>query len=100
MIFYFIFYVIIWFFGFKKLSNASFCSYCNLLWSGWNANEYKNHPNHNGTSYNLDGIFIKHEFITEEEEVVLMKNLDSMPWDTSQSGRRKQVCIILRTVKI
>lgn len=71
-----------------------------MLWSGWNANEYKNHPNHNGTSYNLDGIYIKHEFITEEEEAVLIKNLDCMPWDTSQSGRRKQVHFILIIVKI
>lgn len=71
-----------------------------MLWSGWNANEYKNHPDHNGTSYKLDGIFIKHEFITEEEEAMLMKNLDDMPWDTSQSGRRKQVNFIIVFTKI
>lgn len=61
---------------------------------------YENHPNHNGTSYNIDGIYIKHEFITEEEETMLVKNLDSMPWDTSQSGRRKQVHFILIIIKI
>lgn len=43
-------------------------------------------------SYNLDGIFIEHNFITENEETVLMNNLDAIPWDVSQSGRRKQVC--------
>lgn len=78
-------------FTFQKLSSASYCSYCNLLWSGWDAYEYKNHPNHTGTSYSFDGIFIEHEFITEEEETMLINNLDGMPWDVSQSGRRKQV---------
>jgi len=55
---------------------------------------YQNHPNHTGTSYSLDGIFIKNEFITREEETTLMNNLDAAPWDISQSGRRKQVCFI------
>lgn len=62
------------------------------MWSGWNADEYKNHPHHTGKSYSLDGIFVEHEFISEEEETMLMNSLDDMPWDTSQSGRRKQVC--------
>lgn len=66
-----------------------------MLWSGWDAYEYKNHPNHAGTSYSLEGIFIEHQFITEEEEIKLVKDLDSMPWDLSQSGRRKQVCFTL-----
>jgi hypothetical protein len=42
----------------------------------------------------LDGILVENEFITEEEETILIKNLDSIPWDVSQSGRRKQVCLI------
>lgn len=73
------------------MSSASYCSYCNLLWSGWDANEYQNHPNHTGLSYSLDGIFIENEFITKEEETMLINNLDTIPWDVSQSGRRKQV---------
>jgi len=65
------------------------------LWSGWNAYEYKNHPNHTGTHYNFNGILINHEFISEEEESTLINSLDAMPWDVSQSGRRKQVCFII-----
>lgn len=65
-----------------------------MLWSGWDASEYKNHPNHNGISYYLDGIFIEHEFINEHEEITLIDNLDAIPWEISQSGRRKQVYLI------
>jgi len=34
---------------------------------------------------------LQEDFISEEEENMLMKALDDMPWDSSQSGRRKQV---------
>lgn len=87
-------------FFFQNLSCASYCHYCNLLWSGWNAYEYKNHPNHIGTSYNFNGVFIEHDFITEEEESTLISNLDAMPWDLSQSGRRKQVHLTVFFFKI
>lgn len=71
------------------------------MWCGWNAYEYKNHPNHTGKSYKLDGIFIEQEFITEEEEMTLIKDLDTIPWDISQSGRRKQVCFFtFKQIKI
>jgi len=36
------------------------------------------------------GIQVVQDFITKEEETVLVSKLDSLPWDTSQSGRRKQ----------
>lgn len=36
------------------------------------------------------GIKIIENFVTEEEEARLVKDLDDIPWDASQSGRRKQ----------
>jgi len=36
------------------------------------------------------GIMIITNFVTEAEQEELVKNLDELPWDTSQSGRRKQ----------
>ena len=38
----------------------------------------------------FSGIVVIPDFITEEEESELVDNLDKLPWDVSQSGRRKQ----------
>lgn len=67
-----------------------YCPLCNKAWKGWELDTYKQHPYHNGESILYPGIYIKLDFITEEEEKDLMKNIDEMPWDVSQSGRRKQ----------
>lgn len=40
------------------------------------------------------GVKIIQDFISEEEERDLMNSIDEVPWDLSQSGRRKQVKII------
>jgi hypothetical protein len=50
-----------------------------------------NHPTHPSDKIDFPGVFIKLEFISEEEEQYLINALDSLPWDLSQSGRRKQV---------
>ena len=54
----------------------------------------------NGTCFNLDnssdalenfsGIVVIPNFISIDEEAELINNLDELPWDISQSGRRKQ----------
>lgn len=67
-----------------------YCPLCNKAWSGWDMDLYKQHPNHEGESIDYPGVFIQLDFITESEEAALAKNLDEIPWDTSQSGRRKQ----------
>lgn len=36
------------------------------------------------------GVQIIRDFVTQEEEEQLIKDLDLLPWDASQSGRRKQ----------
>lgn len=73
-----------------KAKGYVYCPFCNKAWSGWDLNVFKQHPNHEGDSIDYPGVFIQLDFISEEEEVDLMKNLDEMPWDISQSGRRKQ----------
>ena len=39
---------------------------------------------------NFSGIVVIPDFISSDEEKELVKNLDDLPWDISQSGRRKQ----------
>jgi len=52
----------------------------------YNINGDNSHIKHLG----LDGIKLIPDFITEEEENQLVADLDNLPWDKSQSGRRKQ----------
>ncbi|KAG8276804.1 cleavage furrow ingression [Homalodisca vitripennis] len=56
------------------------------------------HPNHTGESIPFPGVYIKLEFISREEESSLIQDLDSIPWDLSQSGRRKQASSILSAI--
>lgn len=67
-----------------------YCPYCNKAWQGYDIYEYRSHPNHSGKSFPLDGVYIQEDFISEEEAKNVMKELDDLPWDKSQSGRRKQ----------
>nr|XP_053624307.1 alpha-ketoglutarate-dependent dioxygenase alkB homolog 4 isoform X2 [Plodia interpunctella] len=67
-----------------------YCPLCNKAWQGWDLNVYKQHPNHEGDSIEYPGIYVQLDFISEEEEKELMRNIDEVPWDISQSGRRKQ----------
>lgn len=73
-----------------KSKGYVYCPFCNLAWPGWDGDSYKEHPNHVGQPIVYPGIYIKLDFITKDEEYELMKNIDEMPWDISQSGRRKQ----------
>ncbi|RZF35459.1 hypothetical protein LSTR_LSTR014846 [Laodelphax striatellus] len=67
-----------------------YCCFCNKAWESDDNSEHGNHPNHSGKSINFPGVFIQLEFISQNECDELMNGLDSLPWDTSQSGRRKQ----------
>lgn len=68
------------------------CPSCNLLQKGWNTtdvlNDHQNHKFEHGLQY--PGVLVQPNFITSEEGTQLMKNLDDIPWQGSQSGRRKQ----------
>lgn len=74
----------------EKDKGYVYCPFCNKAWKGWDLDVYRQHPNHEGDSIDYPGVFIQLDFLTENEEDDLMKHIDEMPWDTSQSGRRKQ----------
>ncbi|KAE8744758.1 hypothetical protein FOCC_FOCC008574 [Frankliniella occidentalis] len=67
-----------------------FCPWCQKAWPGWDMDLYRHHPNHEGQPIDYSGIFIQMDWLSEEEEMSLIKGMDEMPWDISQSGRRKQ----------
>lgn len=50
------------------------------------------HPHHNqNEGIEFPGVYVEPEFISQSEENALMEGIDSLRWDISQSGRRKQV---------
>ncbi|XP_046390918.1 alpha-ketoglutarate-dependent dioxygenase alkB homolog 4 isoform X2 [Ischnura elegans] len=51
---------------------------------------WKEHPNHQGEPYDFPGVYIELDYIAAEEQLELIRNMDQLPWDPSQSGRRKQ----------
>lgn len=67
-----------------------YCPNCDKCWPGWDQDMYKEHPYHNGDPIKFPGVYIKLDFLSEEEALHLMKSLDDLPWEASQSGRRKQ----------
>lgn len=68
--------------------------YCDLIYPGWNENEYMNHPDHYSSEFfRLPGISVMLDFLNDDEETDLLQAIDTIPWDVSQSGRRKQVSI-------
>ena len=71
----------------KKDKVHTFCTKCNLLFPGWDISDCGSHPAE-GTS--LPGIKFFLDFISVDEESKLLQDLDRLPWDLSQSGRRKQ----------
>lgn len=76
----------------------SYCSECRRLYPLQNWNECLNlelfhasHENNMEQGIPFSGIKIVHNFISNDEEFQLIKDLDdTIPWDLSQSGRRKQ----------
>lgn len=67
-----------------------YCPLCDKSWPGWDADLYKNHPNHQGKAIEFPGVYIQLDFLNSCEITSLVKELDNIPWETSQSGRRKQ----------
>lgn len=75
---------------FEKCSSYVYCPYCEKAWPGWNFDLYKKHPNHQGTAIEFPGVYIKLDFLTPWEINSLINILEKIPWEASQSGRRKQ----------
>ncbi|KAF7410154.1 hypothetical protein HZH68_004535 [Vespula germanica] len=74
----------------QEKSSYVYCPYCNKAWAGWDIELYKQHPHHKGHAIDYPGVFIKPDFLNTEETLTLIKSLDELPWEPSQSGRRKQ----------
>lgn len=74
-----------------NLSNGSYiyCPICEFAWPGWNVNDNV-HPFHSGEPIKYSGIYIQNDFLSPIEEKQVIDSLDQLPWDLSQSGRRKQ----------
>ncbi|XP_028138312.2 alpha-ketoglutarate-dependent dioxygenase alkB homolog 4 [Diabrotica virgifera virgifera] len=77
--------------NFINLENGKYiyCYICNKAWPGWSP-EDNSHGNHTGESIEYPGVFIQTNFLSKQEENDLLATIDSMTWDPSQSGRRKQ----------
>ncbi len=45
-------------------------------------------------------ILLLENFVTEEESLTLVEDINKLPWKMSQSGRRKQVCLFVRNLEI
>lgn len=77
---------------FQAQNTYVYCPQCDLAFKGWDVNEVtQNHPNHNPVEgLPFPGVFVMEDFLTPTEGKDLMKKLDEMPWQDSQSGRRKQ----------
>lgn len=73
-----------------KRESYIYCPHCNLAYPGWDGNSWKSHPNHDGEPIRFPGVKVILEFISESEELELLQKLEEVPWDPSQSGRRKQ----------
>jgi len=73
-----------------KSESLIYCPHCNLAYPGWDINSWKSHPNHEGKPVSFPGVKVVLEFINESEELKLLQQLEEVPWDQSQSGRRKQ----------
>lgn len=73
-----------------KNNSYVYCPLCNKAWPGWNLNDWTSHPNHFGEAIDYPGIYIDLNFLTKENEDYLIRHLDQLPWELSQSGRRKQ----------
>ncbi|XP_031617536.1 alpha-ketoglutarate-dependent dioxygenase alkB homolog 4 [Contarinia nasturtii] len=78
---------------YKNLDNYVFCYKCNKIYVGHDVtatieSHVKDHDKQTGIDF--PGVFVLPDFISPVEENALMKGIDGLPWDISQSGRRKQ----------
>lgn len=43
----------------QKNKSYVYCPYCDKLFSGWDIEEYKKHPHHDGSLLDYPGVYIK-----------------------------------------
>lgn len=71
-----------------------YCHFCNKLipGSGWSVTEtLDSHCLHDALEkIDFPGVLVKEDFISNDEEQLLIDHADKHDWKGSQSGRRKQ----------
>ncbi|XP_066587037.1 alpha-ketoglutarate-dependent dioxygenase alkB homolog 4 [Prorops nasuta] len=77
-------------FELQKYPSYVYCPLCDKCWPGWDIEQNKIHPDHAGESLIFPGVYIELDFLNSIEAQDLTTDLDKLPWDSSQSGRRKQ----------
>ncbi|XP_053675711.1 alpha-ketoglutarate-dependent dioxygenase alkB homolog 4 [Anopheles nili] len=80
---------------FQNYESYVYCPRCSKIYTGWNWEtvlaEHENDPKHGGAlGEEYPGVYIDLDFLSNTEEANLLHGLDELPWDVSQSGRRKQ----------
>ncbi|XP_041777035.1 alpha-ketoglutarate-dependent dioxygenase alkB homolog 4-like [Anopheles merus] len=80
---------------FQNNDSYVYCPRCNKIYPGWDWEkvlaEHSDTPQHGGVQgEDYPGVYIDLAFLTTTEEADLLQGLDQLPWDVSQSGRRKQ----------
>lgn len=68
----------------------TYCPTCNYAIRGAEEQNCLQNAHEGQDSIGFPGVFIKSEFLSQEEETQLITALDFLPWSLSQSGRRKQ----------
>lgn len=104
----------------QKNESYIYCPHCNKSFPGWDINDYKKCFHCDKDSIDYPGVYIKViittkcymfyvleymtlmscimfqlDFLSKDESESLMQALDKIPWERSQSGRRKQVYILV-----
>lgn len=79
---------------FQALRSFVYCPKCDKIYPGqlaWDCSRIlvEHEGGHTG-GLAFPGLLVQLDFISEEEEQVLVNGFDGLPWDGSQSGRRKQ----------
>ena len=69
----------------------TYCNTCSKAYLVWN----DGHPTHSGECLDFPGIEVIERFLSEQEEKLLLEKIDNTFWMNSQSGRRKQVQLVL-----
>lgn len=68
----------------------TYCPTCNYAVHGTDVENCLQNAHEGQERMDFPGMFIKLDFLSQEEETRLITDLDSLPWSLSQSGRRKQ----------
>lgn len=79
----------------QKLPTYVFCPQCDMIYPWHMAKDCnrivdEHQQGHGDEGIAFPGMMVKLDWISESEEQALMDGIDGLPWDTSQSGRRKQ----------